>query len=82
MRWRRQARSRRAAYLHQGATRGVRSKGGRAAQAIDRSRGGWTTKIHALAEVIGRPYALILIPGNVSDMKAAPALLERARPMM
>ena len=41
-------------------------------------RGGWTTKVHALTDVIGRPYALMLTPGNVSDIKAAPALLERA----
>ena len=51
---------------------------GRQAQAIGRSRGGWTTKVHALTDVIGRPYALMLTPGNVSDVKAAPALLERA----
>ncbi|WP_408735067.1 IS5 family transposase [Acidomonas methanolica] len=56
------------------------AKGG-AAQAIGRSRGGWTTKVHALTDVIGRPYALMLTPGNVSDVKAAPALLERAGPM-
>jgi len=43
-----------------------------------RSGGGWTTKVHALTDVIGRPYALMLTPGNVSDVKAAPALLERA----
>ncbi|WP_414711351.1 IS5 family transposase [Sphingomonas sp. UBA978] len=51
---------------------------GRSSQAIGRSRGGWTTKVHALTDVIGRPYALMLTPGNVSDIKAAPALLERA----
>ena len=28
--------------------------------------------------MIGRPYALILTAGNVSDVKAAPTLLERA----
>ena len=54
------------------------AKLGRSAQAIGRSRGGWTTKVHALTDVVGRPYALMLTPGNVSDMKAAPALLERA----
>jgi len=27
---------------------------------------------------VGRPYALMLTAGNVSDVKAAPALLERA----
>jgi transposase len=35
-------------------------------------------KLHALADVIGRPYALTLTAGNISDIKAAPALLERA----
>jgi transposase len=65
-------------HLHQGAARGVRRKRGRSIQAIGRSRGGWTTKVHALIDVIGRPYALMLTAGNVSDVKAAPALLERA----
>ena len=50
----------------------------RSAEAIGRSRGGWTTKVHALTDVVGRPYALMLTAGNVSDVKAAPALLERA----
>ncbi|RYY14098.1 MAG: IS5 family transposase [Alphaproteobacteria bacterium] len=54
------------------------AKGGGSAQAIGRSRGGWTTKVHALTDVIGRPYALMLTAGNVSDIKAAPALLRRA----
>ncbi len=33
---------------------------------------------HALIDVIGRPYSLMLTAGNVSDVKAAPALLDRA----
>lgn len=45
---------------------------------IGRSRGGWTTKVHALTDVIGRPYALMLTAGNVGDIKAAPTLLQRA----
>jgi len=53
-------------------------KRGRSAEAIGRSRGGWTTKVHALTDLVGRPYALMLTAGNVSDVKAAPALLERA----
>lgn len=57
---------------------GVWRKRGRQTQAIGSSRGGWTTKIHALTDVLGRPYALMLTAGNVSDVKAAPALLERA----
>lgn len=31
----------------------------------------------ALTDVIGRPYALMLTPGNVADVKAAPELLAR-----
>ena len=50
---------------------------GARAQAIGRSRGGQTTKVHALTDVIGRPYALMLTPGNVADVKAAPELLAR-----
>ena len=65
-------------HLHQGAALGLRWKRGRSDQAIGRSRGGWTTKIHALTDVIGRPFALVLTPGNISDVTAAPALLERA----
>jgi IS5 family transposase len=52
--------------------------GGRSTQAIRRSRGGWKTEVHALTDVIGRPYSLMLTAANVSVMKAAPALLERA----
>ncbi|WP_371431496.1 hypothetical protein [Novosphingobium sp.] len=33
---------------------------------------------HALTDMLCRPYALILTVGNVSDVKAAPALLGRA----
>jgi transposase len=52
-------------HLRQGAAGRVRCKRGRSAQAIGRSRGGWTTKVHALTDVIGRPYALMLTAGNV-----------------
>lgn len=50
-------------------------KGGAKAQGIGPSRGGQTSKIHALTDVLGRPFALHLTAGNVSDMKAAPVLL-------
>ena len=33
-----------------------------------------------LTDVVGHPYALMLSAGNVSDVTAAPALLERAKP--
>ena len=64
-------------HLHQGAALGFWRKKGARAQAIGRSRGGWTTKIHALTDVVGRPFALMLTPGNVADVTAAPALLAR-----
>jgi len=76
--WRSYEEHRNRQHLHQGPTLGVWRKRGRQTQAIGRSRGGWTTKVHALADVLGRPYALMLTAGNVSDVKAAPALLERA----
>ena len=53
-------------------------KGGRGRRRSVPSRGGQTTKIHALTDVVGRPYAITLTPGNVTDVSAAPALLERA----
>lgn len=64
--------------LHQGAASRVRRKRGARAQAIGPSRGGQTTKIHALTDVVGRPYAITLTPGNVADVSAAPTLLEHA----
>ena len=65
-------------HLHQSPALGVRRKRGARAQAIGPSRGGQTTKIHALTDTIGRPFALTLTPGNVSDITVAPALLGRA----
>ena len=65
-------------HLHQGAALGLRRKRGAQAQAIGLSRGGQTTKVHALTDVLGRPFALTLTPGNVSDITVAPELLARA----
>ena len=44
-------------------------------QAIGPSRGGQTTKIHVLTDVIGRPFAFKLTGGNAADSPIAPALL-------
>ena len=52
-----------------------RQKGGSQAEAIGVSRGGRTTKIHALVDVLGRPLRLALTPGNTSDLKGADLLL-------
>nr|MCV4209701.1 IS5 family transposase [Roseomonas sp. SXEYE001] len=55
-------------------------KGG-STQAIGRSRGGRTSKIHCLADDRGRPVAFALTPGNVADITMALPLLQAvARP--
>lgn len=51
---------------------------GAKAQGIGPSRGGQTTKIHALVDVLGRPGVLRLTPGNASDVKTAPDVLAEA----
>jgi transposase len=51
----------------------VRRKKG--AQEIGRSRGGPSTKIHALVDALGNPVRLILSPGQTHEMKVAHELL-------
>ncbi len=46
-------------------------------QAIGRSRGGRTTKIHAAADEAGRSIAFTLTPGHAHDLDGAAALLAR-----
>ena len=43
---------------------------------MGRSRGGLTTKIHALVDAEGRPVKLMLTPGQAGDAPAAASLLE------
>ncbi len=57
------------------APRGRRRKRGQQNQAIGRSRGGPTTKLHALADGQGRLYALLLTPGQTHDIHGARHLL-------
>ncbi|UPJ26330.1 IS5 family transposase [Bradyrhizobium sp. CW1] len=56
-------------------------KGGSGEQAIGRSRGGRTTKIHALSDPDCKPCAFHLTPGQAADIAAGPALLKLAPPM-
>jgi transposase len=49
--------------------------GGAEIQAIGRSRGGRTTKIHATVDRTGRVIAFNLSPGQRGDVRAAPGLL-------
>jgi hypothetical protein len=54
-----------------------RAEKGEINQAIGRSRGGRTTKIHALADHLCRPVAFLLTGGQVADCVAADALLDQ-----
>lgn len=42
---------------------------------IGKSRGGNTTKIHALVDALGNPVKIILTAGQVHDVKVAPELI-------
>jgi transposase len=57
-----------------------RQKRGEQSQAIGRSRGGRTTKIHALVDEEGRPHAFLLTGGQVADIKGAASLLAAMEP--
>src|SRR4249920_1584179 len=59
----------------------LRRKRGEHNQAIGRSRGGRTTKIHALSDPLCRPVVLHLTPGQDADIAAAPDVLALAPPM-
>ncbi|GGE77164.1 hypothetical protein GCM10011317_37770 [Niveispirillum cyanobacteriorum] len=52
-----------------------RRKRGGNAQAIGISRGGQTTKVHALTDTLGFPVVLQATAGNVSDITMAETLL-------
>lgn len=60
--------------LHQGPPF-CRWKKGARANAIGISRGGRTTKIHALFDALGRPLRPVLRPGNTADVKGADLLI-------
>ena len=48
--------------------------------AIGRSRGGLSTKIHAVVDEQGRPVRLVLSAGQASDKTIAPTLIETLPP--
>ncbi|WP_240636209.1 IS5 family transposase [Caldimonas tepidiphila] len=50
-------------------------KGGSQKQAIGRSRGGLSTKIHATVDALGNPTGFHLTPGQAHDLEGADALL-------
>lgn len=50
-------------------------KGGQQEQAIERSRGGLSAKIHATTDTLGNPTGFYLTPGQAHDLEGADALL-------
>src|SRR5260370_35326996 len=68
-------------HLGQGSSLRLRRKRGEQNQAIGRSRGGRTTKIHGLSDPLCRPVVLHLTPGQDADIIAAPDVLALA-PLM
>ncbi len=47
---------------------------------MGRSRGGLTTKVHALVDARGLPIRMVLTAGQVHDSQAVPTLLEGLTP--
>lgn len=54
---------------------GTRARGGYAAQAVGRSRGGLTCKVHLLTDALGYPVRFVVTGGERNDITQAPALL-------
>ena len=61
---------------HPSAAGAPAARGGQASQALGRSRGGLTTKIHISVDGQGRPLRLRLTAGQRHDITQAPALAE------
>ena len=53
---------------------GRRKKSDAASEALGRSKGGFSCKIHALTDALGYPLRFILTPGQASDIGQAEAL--------
>ena len=54
---------------------GTRARGGYRAQAVGRSRGGLTSKVHLLTDALGNPVRFVVTGGERNDITQAPALL-------
>ena len=55
--------------------RGLKKNGGQAAQALGRSRGGFSTKIHVNVDALGNPLRFMLTAGQRHDITQAEDLL-------
>ena len=56
-------------------SRRTEKKGGQAAQALGRSRGGFSTKVHTSVDALGNPLRLTLTAGQRHDITQAEALV-------
>ncbi len=55
------------------------AKGGQEHQALGRSRGGFSTKIHVVVDALGYPVDIALTPGQTHDSVPAMSMLEDIR---
>jgi transposase len=60
---------------HPCAAGALKKSGGQAAQALGRSRGGFSTKIHASVDALGNPLRFMLTGGQSHDITQAEALI-------
>ena len=51
-------------------------RGGQSDQALGRSRGGFSTKIHIAVDALGNPVEFLLTPGQEADVSQGEALIE------
>ncbi len=58
----------------------LKKSGGQEAQALGRSRGGFSTKIHIAVDALGNPLRLLLTAGQRHDSPQAAALIENFEP--
>jgi transposase len=60
----------------------VKKRGGQAAQALGRSRGGFSTKIHIAVDALGNPLRFILTGGECNDSPQAAPLIAEFEPQV
>jgi transposase len=60
--------------------RSIKKSGGQEAQALGRSRGGFSTKIHIAVDALGNPLRLLLTAGQRQDSPQAAALIADFEP--
>lgn len=60
--------------------RSLKKSGGQEQQALGRSRGGFSTKIHIAVDALGNPLRLLLTAGQRHDSPQASALIEGYEP--